>query len=385
MIYSIAATKDATIYERSGSMNTGIDEILEIEKTVSSSSTTNIYNSRALIKFDLTEISKSVGGGLITSPKYYLTLRTSLAKDLEYQYGLEAFPISQSWDMGRGRTGVKARTDSGATKYIEDGVSWQYRDGRYYYGAIWPTGSSQLATGTTCSFSTTTGGAAWYTVSGSASQSFNYEETDVRMNVTDIVNNWLTSSIPNEGFIVMRSGSFQPGNTNEEKNGKPYGSLKFFSTDTHTVYQPRLEVFWKDHATAGALTAITITDNNIVDLKNSNGKYKKTDRIKMNLIAREKYPAKTYATESEAMTNYRLPAQSFWSVKDMLTEETVIPFDSQSTQISYDGDGSYFNIWMNQFYAERRYKFIFKSITGEYAYPTTERIYDNDYTFKVTR
>ena len=67
MRYSITAKKDATIYERSGSMNTGIDEILELAKVVSSSDTTNIYNSRALIKFDLSNISGSIVSGVIPS------------------------------------------------------------------------------------------------------------------------------------------------------------------------------------------------------------------------------------------------------------------------------------------------------------------------------
>ena len=40
MRYSITAKKDATIYEASASMNSGIDEILELSKIVSSSTTT---------------------------------------------------------------------------------------------------------------------------------------------------------------------------------------------------------------------------------------------------------------------------------------------------------------------------------------------------------
>ena len=65
----------------------------------------------------------------------------------------------------------------------------------------------------------------------------------------------------------------------------------------------------------------------------------------------------------------------------MVTEETVIPFDSQSTWMSNDSGGSYFNLWMNQFYEERRYKFVFKSVVGDYNYPSTEIIYDNDFEF----
>ena len=91
MRYSITPKKDTTIYERSGSMNTGIDEILEIDKIVSASDTVNIYNSRALIKFDLTTISSSIVAGIIpssseaTAPKYYLKLYASQARDLAYK------------------------------------------------------------------------------------------------------------------------------------------------------------------------------------------------------------------------------------------------------------------------------------------------------------
>jgi len=394
MRYSITAKKDATIYERSGSMNTGIDEILEVSKVVSASDSTNIYNSRALIKFDLSKISGSIVAGNIPSasqsaaPKYYLKLYTNNAHNLEYKYGIEAFPISSSWNMGTGRTLDQKVLPGGSLGHEEEGVSWQYTDGRFYFGNRWISDDTEsFAPGTTGSYSTTSGGATWYTGSGYiASQSFDYEATDIEMDVTSIVNTWLHQKVPNEGFIVMRSGSNQGNTIDEEKNGIPYGTLKFFSTDTHTVYQPRLVVAWNDQTVVGgsSISEIKVTDDNIVDIRNR-GSYKKSDRTRIDIIARPKFPAKTYSTASEATTNYKLPTYSYWSVKDMITEETVIPFDSASTWISRDGDGSYFNLWMDQFYEERRYKFVFKSVTGNYNYPTTEIVYDNDMTFKVVR
>tara|TARA_R100001443_G_scaffold112559_2_gene126150 strand:- start:3277 stop:4440 length:1164 start_codon:yes stop_codon:yes gene_type:complete len=387
MIYSIRPKKDTTIYEWTSSINTGIDEVLEIEKIISSSGTTDTYNSRILMKFDLSEISQSVSNGQITSPKYYLNLYTLSGKSLAYKYGLEAFPVSQSWDMGKGRR-IDRTTIGGVISHDSEGASWTYRDGEQYFGTQWASQSaagSQLEEGTTGSFCTTVGGGTWYVGSGSASQSFDYEDTDVRMDVTDIVDGWLNGTITsNEGFIIMRSGSTQPGVIDEERNGKPYGSLQFFSMDTHTIYEPKLEVSWEDRQTTNVLSVIDVDSDNIVDIR-TKGTYKKSDRAKIQLIARPKFPEKTYVTQSEALTKYRLPKFSYWSVKDMVTEETVIPFDSQSTWMSNDSDGSYFNLWMNQFYEERRYKFVFKTLTGDYEYPTTERIYDNDYTFKVIR
>ena len=51
MHYFEYATKDTTLYEASGSMNTGLDEILEIRKDMNDDGTV-INVSRALLKFD---------------------------------------------------------------------------------------------------------------------------------------------------------------------------------------------------------------------------------------------------------------------------------------------------------------------------------------------
>ena len=61
MYYYIYAEKDATIYsdktKDSHIKNTGIDEIIELHKVVPPFND-KIENSRILLKFDITEISK---------------------------------------------------------------------------------------------------------------------------------------------------------------------------------------------------------------------------------------------------------------------------------------------------------------------------------------
>ena len=60
------AEKDATLYEGSAtqSRNTGLDEILEVRKDMNADgSVVNV--SRALIKFNLTNISESIVAGTI--------------------------------------------------------------------------------------------------------------------------------------------------------------------------------------------------------------------------------------------------------------------------------------------------------------------------------
>jgi|TARA_B100000073_G_scaffold312482_1_gene286239 hypothetical protein len=386
MYYSITAQKDSTIYERSESLNSGLDEILELEKTISSSGTSNIFNSRILIKFDLSYISKSLVNGSITNPTYSLQLYTSNAKALAVKYGIEAFPVSQSWEMGKGRKQTKKITAGGALSFEKEGVSWKYRDGETQYGNVWST--SSYNPGTTGSFTTTGGGCTWFTGSNynSVYQTFDYEDTDVLMNVTNVVNDWITGTNPNEGFIVLRSGSTQTGNTNEEQNSVDYGTLQFFSTDTHTIYQPRLVVEWDDTTfETGSLSALDIGKHNLLYIKNNRREYKRQSKERFRIVGREKYPTKTYDTVSAELAVKYLPSSSYYSIQDALTGETIVPFNTASTKINCDNQGNYVDLWMDQFYSGRRYKFLFKVISGSMDSPFLERVYDKDYLFKVVR
>ena len=59
MHYFVFSEKDATIYQASGSMNTGLDEILEVRKDISPTGDT-VNVSRTLIEFDLTRITREI-------------------------------------------------------------------------------------------------------------------------------------------------------------------------------------------------------------------------------------------------------------------------------------------------------------------------------------
>ena len=203
MFYSIFPEKDATLYEVSSSQNTGLDEILELQNTqVLYGGIGVAFNSRILLKFDITAISKSMAGNTPEIPsaaKFYLRLYTTKAEELPLSYSVETYPVSQSWEMGTGRYYNFPKTT--------EGTSWKFRDGQLASNQ-WATES--FAAGSTGGSQTENGGGTWWTVSGSAQQEFNYSETDVHMDVTTIVKNWITGSIsagggiPNEGFMVKR-------------------------------------------------------------------------------------------------------------------------------------------------------------------------------------
>ena len=360
------AEKDATLYEGSAtqSRNTGLDEILEVRKDMNTDgSVVNV--SRTLIKFDITNISESIVAGTIPeNARFYLNLYDARSTELTTSQSLFAYPVSQSWVQGDGRF-----FDSPATT---EGCSWRYRDGETT-GTQWVSGSNNT-------------GGTWFN-QYEASQSFNHETIDMRMDVTDIMKQWLSSSIANEGFIVKRSGSI--GNTSsslDEGSTDRLGNFSFFSRDTHTIYPPKLEVEYDDSVfNTGSLSTLDADDVDevMVYMSGLREEYKEKSKVKFRVYGRERFPTRTYSTSSQNLTVKFLPTQSQYSVRDALTEDEIIPF-STGSYLSCDGTGNYFRLDLNAFQPERHYRFLYKVVSGS-GNTRVEHILDEDHIFKVTR
>ena len=345
MHYLIYPTKDATLYKDSSrvSQNTGLDEILEVQKYIDDEN--DVHISRALLKFDLTDISASIIAGDITSPTYYLNLKVSEATELPIDYTLYAYPTSQSWDMGQG--------------YFSDspvdttGVSWKYRD--------------SLSTGTQWADS----GSSFFTTPV-GSEAFSYRALDVRMDVTTIVDAWMSGSVENEGLIVKLTGSL-------EEDANNYGLLQFFSKETNTIYSPTLETVWDDHSfLTGSLTAQT-GSNIVIGLTNNKQEYKLDSRVTFRLRGRTEFPEKGFVITDPYTVNEYLPETSYYSIIDVEHNTTIIPFDS-GTQLSVDSEGNYFKLWFDSFQPERFYTVQFKVVrNGDIEY------YNSNQIFKVVR
>ena len=372
MHYFEYATKDTTLYEMSHSMNAGQDEILEVRKDMNADgSVVNV--SRALIKFDLTYVSKSISSGLITSgsqTKFYLNLYDANSSDLNVSQTLYGYPVSQSWENGSGKFSY--------FPMVEDGASWKWKD-----NSIEKTQWNEISAS----------GGTWYSGSGyEASQSFTHEPDDLRMDVTDIVWKWLHSTVPNEGFMLKRSGSI--GNTDsnvEEGNTTRYGHFSFFSRETHTIYPPKLEVLWDDSKwTTGSLSALS-SDNledMVLYMRGFRSKYKEKSKVKFRVVGRERFPERTYSS-TQYSTGYNtvkyLPSGStYYQIKDAYTEDVLVPFGSGS-KVSCDSTGNYFNFWMDGLQSERFYRINYKVVSGSGTADETVQYFDENHSFKVVR
>jgi len=327
MYYFVTSSKDTTIYLQQPTQNTGFDEILEVSKTYYG----NLKdNARTLIKFDTNAISESIASGEITMSSAELILKECESSEIPTDYTIYAYPVSQSWDMGIG-----TRFDNIST----DGCSWEKRT----TSLTWL--GTDFASGTTGSFNGK--GGTWYTGSA-ASQSFSYESTDIEMDVLTPLNSWISSSIPNEGWIIKHDSSL-------ENDTEDYGQLKFFSKETNTIYQPKLRIGWDDSSfSTGSLSALTADDIHIT-FKRLKVRYKRGSKPTIRVFGREKYPLKNYTNQYAYTDVYYLPSTTYYQIKDIVTDEVVVPFSDDYTKVSCDSNGNYFKLNLSNFEYNRDY------------------------------
>ena len=362
-IYKIFPEKSATIYSFYPTLNTGLDEILELSTYYSINGTDEV--SRALIKFPSTQISDLIANKIGTgSFNAYLKLYLANASSIPLNYTIFAHPIAADWNQGTGRLGNSPATT--------DGVSWEFTNESG--SNSWIQGN--FPTGVTGSYSTNVGGGTWWTASSySSSQSFtNSTSKDIELRVSGSVKAWYSGSITNYGFILKHSSSIEF--TTQSKF-----ETKYFSNNTHTIYPPCLEIRWNDFVyNTGSLSVIS-NDLFIPSLGNNKGEFQQDSVQRFRINVRDKFPARAFQTSSVYLSNKVLPTSSYWSIKDLDTEEIVVDYDTTYTKISCDTSGSYFDVYMNGLEPERYYKLLFKTAlsSGETV------ISDNNYYFKVIR
>lgn len=297
MIRQFYPTKDATIYEHTPLLNTGLDQILELNKT-------DYDNSRILIQFDTDEITKYISDNNIQTYNCKLKLTSIDSREIPLEYDLFVHPITQYWSMGTGKKDIMPS--------ITTNVNWIYRtatelwegdscsltgsindfynlynctgiltssyygemDG-YFTGIVYSgsvliesdniyryflvdTFINELLLGRfTGEIEGIYSGSIIAAISGSvninyytnfqggsfnqhiySTQSFDYELCDTDVDITNILNDWISGSYSNNGLLIKLSDT--------EESQSNHTTLQFYSKDTHTIYPPKLELYWDD-------------------------------------------------------------------------------------------------------------------------------------------
>ena len=355
---------DASIYLQQPEQNAGRDEILEVGKLYYGS-TMDI--ARTLIKFDITQISASVKENNITTGSYkvFLNLKSANSEEIPLEYTIYANALSSSWSMG---TGTKF------DNITSDGVSWKYRDGISKWVDYDTTGGTAVylpvgsfPRGATTGSANAEGG-VWY-LSGSASQSFSNEPDDIRMDVTEIVRDlWLGSIYGNH--VVTNNGFVIHHHLSASVDSVDYGVLKFFSKETNTIYEPKLELVWDDtigNFNTGSLSPITgsasedALENSKIIVTDLQKQYSQNIKTKIRVKGRELYPKKSFTQQFSYDTGSYLPTSSYYQIKDYITNETIVPFGDYS-KLSCDSKSNYFYLDTSAYPTNRSYKLELKIV-----------------------
>jgi hypothetical protein len=386
-IYKLFPEKDATIYSAYPAMNTGLDPILEVNNKVTDLNPT-AQVARSLVKFSQDEIVNvldniaKISSSIDIIWDVDLNLYTSQANNVTIDSNIIVAPLSGSWNNG---TGQYLDSNINGT-----GVSWKYTD--FSGSNKWITaGWAPLITGS-FSGSNNAGGGNWYTGSGGypnipqpleSSQNFNLRsEKDIKIGVKPSVEVWYSSSqdinaglieIENQGFIIKWDKEFEFITSSAISP-----QLSYYSVDTNTIYPPQLNIKWRDFAyETGSLDVINTPDL-YVALDNNPGVFYSESINEFRLNVRPEFPVRTFKTSSLYTTNNALPSESYYAIKDLDTNEFVIDFDSQFTQISCDETGSFFTVYMNGLEPERYYNILIQTnIKGNTI------VMDENYYFKV--
>ena len=381
-VLKIFPEKDATLYSLFPTMNTGLDEIIEATLTTFAYSDPSPQASRFLVQFANEDLASAIslipqatfdaGSSTVTGKwnaklQCYVAVSTGLALDTT----INCFPTAKSWGMGTG-------------KYLDspistNGTSWIWSD--YSGSTLWTASIPAYATASYTS-SVAAGGGIWYTGSQfTSSTTFTYRtDKDINLDVTNTVKAWVTGSgtVPinklyNYGFLLKQETEFV-----YNKDFQP--ELKYFSVDTDTIYPPALQISWDDYVfNTGSSTQTIINSLPItVTLAGNPGTFYSESINRFRINARPEFPIQLWQTSSVYTNNYYLPTASYWSIKDLDTNEVIIDFDSSYTKLSADNVSSYFDIYMNFLEPERYYTILIQSTIGG-----STVVFNDQYYFKV--
>jgi len=355
----LKTTQDTTIYQRLPTFNAGLDEILEVGKLIQSTDGAATFaqaSTRTLVNFEL------LSGSYPEDAKYFLNLYIANAQNVNRYQELLIHPVTSSWIEGSG---------------------YRYQDARIFSSKLDPSDPDKFLD----SFANANDGATWlnsrknieWNVPGGdfndvVSSSYEFKDVpiaDVRIEVTDIlsdINNGIVSSW--EGLLLKFPNADEVDQTNT-------GNIKFFSGNTHTIFEPRLEIVWDDQQfITGSLKPIPNSRIKITP-KNLKESYTRGEMDKIYLITRDPFPDKRFDATQRFKNTYYLPSGSFFRITDEVSGIKIHDFD-QFSAISCDPTGSYIKLDTTGLDIDRFYKIELKITTNDTVFfPNFE------YTFKV--
>lgn len=195
--------------------NMGASDIIEVFSLPKQATTSSLEKARILIQFPVTNIVADRTAGIVPasgSVSFYLKLYNAKHGELlPKNFKLVVAPISSSWEEGPGLD-MESYTD--------------------LYASNWLSSSENTA---------------WVTPGGDYLATPRYEQTfekgteDLEINITPLVEEWISNTIPNYGMGIFLTSSQEDSTTNI------YYTKKFFARNTEFFFKkPMIEARFND-------------------------------------------------------------------------------------------------------------------------------------------
>lgn len=220
-IKRFVASKDNTITNafkagnrtRGTKGNMGASDIVEVFSIYAQASSSSLEQSRILLEFPVSEISQARESGVILesgSVSFKLKMfNAPHSQTTPSSYTLSVHPLSSSWSEGTGLD-MEEYSDLGASNWISSstGNAWSSAGGDFLNDSYVKT------------------------------VSFDTGLEDFEVDVTDVMEDWISGELNNYGFLIKLSGSSEDGT--EEKS---YYTKRFFGrTSEYELKRPVIEV-----------------------------------------------------------------------------------------------------------------------------------------------
>jgi len=328
----LTASKDATIYQAFKNNNAGLDEILEIGKVVDPNLLEPSYvtaSARTLLYFDLPTTAS-----VPATASYYLNLKLANATEVNRNQQILVYQVSRSWDEGSGYFYQNV-------KNVNDGATWS----KCTAFISWSNAGGDFLTGSTSQSITLS----------------SYPLQDISIDVTNILQPIVSQSLQSTFYGLALQFP-----TTDETSSLNKGNIKIFSTQTHTIHQPKLEIVWNSQEfITGSLSKVPSNLDVKVVPSNVQETYVKGDVVRINLVVRDAYPLKSFDSTLRYKNKYYLPSSSYYSITDVQANTVVYPFDTYST-INCDSSGSYIILDTTPLYIGRYYSINLRINSGSY-------------------
>ena len=328
-IYKVhRADNSTTLNEIYPSQSFHRDETVIVGKTVSSSLISGgPYRKRAMFTFT----------GYVETTGYtsaYLQVYESAARDLKKGQIIEVGFQSASIATGNKFVAGRGRRDSRPA--VKEGSTWKYSDVSNNVEWTEQTASVKLD----------------YIVTASA---------DIDLDVTTLLTE------------VGKTGEFRFLHLNykstHEDDAERRGEIEYYSSETHTIYEPTLIV--ASESVARCLSGkedgdFSLDNEYVLYHKNLKHTYQPDSTITFKFGARTLFQNSTYGTSSSDLGNNYIPSASTYNFKDLKANELVLPKSMQpKLAIESNAAGHIIeNVPTDLFYPYRKYQLVINVVSG---------------------